>query len=130
MFLGTLAEGLLHGGQSLEARATVEEALSCCDREEELWCLPELLRIKGEVLRRLHVTEDAEQQLLRAVDCAQRQRALSWELRAATSLAALQRDRGREAQARRTLSPVYERFTEGFATGDLRIAKTLLDTLP
>jgi predicted ATPase/DNA-binding winged helix-turn-helix (wHTH) protein len=129
-FLGTLAEGLLHAGQSLGARATVEEALARCEREEELWCLPELLRIKAEVLRHLHRIDDAEQHLLRALDWAQRQCALSWELRIATSLAALHRDRGQGTQGRTHLSAVYGRFTEGFTTSDLRIARTLLDTLP
>jgi predicted ATPase len=54
---------------------------------------------------------------------------LSWELRAATSLARLRRDQGRSADATALLQPVYDRFTEGFATADLTAAKALLDDL-
>jgi predicted ATPase len=57
------------------------------------------------------------------------QGALSWELRTATSLAALRRKHGRIDEARGLLAPVYGRFTEGFDTADLRAAKRLLDEL-
>ncbi len=64
-----------------------------------------------------------------ALDWARRQGALSWELRAATSLARLLRDQDRSADATALLQPVYDRFTEGFATADLKTAKALLDDL-
>jgi predicted ATPase len=54
---------------------------------------------------------------------------LSWELRAATRLARLQRDQSRSADATAVLQPVHDRFTEGFDTADLKAAKALLDTL-
>ena len=54
---------------------------------------------------------------------------MSWELRAATSLARLLRDQGRSANASACLQPVYDRFTEGFGTADLIAAKRLLDDL-
>ena len=60
---------------------------------------------------------------------ARRQEALSWELRAATSLARLLRDQGRPADAIACLQPVYDRFTEGFGTADLIAAKQLLDEI-
>jgi predicted ATPase len=60
---------------------------------------------------------------------ARRQSALSWELRAATSLARLQRDRGDTVMARDTLQPVYDRFTDRFATEDLRTAEALLQDI-
>jgi predicted ATPase len=60
---------------------------------------------------------------------ARGQGALSWELRAATSLAALQRLQGRIPEARMSIAEVYDRFTEGFATADLRSARTLIDEL-
>jgi predicted ATPase len=50
-------------------------------------------------------------------------------LRAATSLARWLRDRDRSADAVDCLQPVYDRFTEGFDTADLRQARTLLDQL-
>jgi predicted ATPase len=61
--------------------------------------------------------------------CARRQGALSWELRAATSLARLWYGQNRRTEALALLQPVYDRFTEGFDTADLKSAKTLLDTL-
>jgi predicted ATPase len=54
---------------------------------------------------------------------------LSWELRCATSLARLWQQEGRLSAARKLLSTVYRRFTEGFATTDLITAKTLLEAL-
>jgi predicted ATPase len=50
-------------------------------------------------------------------------------LRAAASLARLRRDRGGYAEARELLAPVYDWFTEGFDTPDLKEAKALLDEL-
>jgi predicted ATPase len=54
---------------------------------------------------------------------------LAWELRAATGLARLWREQGRSAEALELLEPVYERFTEGFETVDLKAARALFDTL-
>jgi predicted ATPase len=72
----------------------------------------------------------AEDHFRQALVWARRQGALSWELRAATSLARLLREAGRSADATSLLRPVYDRFTEGFATADLRTAKALLDDVP
>jgi predicted ATPase len=65
----------------------------------------------------------------RALAVAQSQQAKSLELRAAMSLARLQRDQGKVQQARELLAPVYGWFTEGFDTRDLKEAKALLDQL-
>jgi DNA-binding winged helix-turn-helix (wHTH) protein/predicted ATPase len=64
-----------------------------------------------------------------AIEIARRQQAKSWELRAVTSLARLRLRQGRRSEARQSLSPVYEWFTEGFETADLKDAKALLDEL-
>jgi predicted ATPase len=91
-----------------------------------------LLRLKGELLL-LQSTpaavEKIEDLFRQALDESRRQEALSWELRAATSLARLLYDRGRSADAIGSLQPVYGRFTEGFDTADLIAAKQLLDEL-
>jgi predicted ATPase len=60
---------------------------------------------------------------------AREQQAKSWELRAAMSLARLLRDQGKGQTARGLLTPVYDWFTEGFNTQDLKEAKALLDDL-
>ena len=62
-----------------------------------------------------------------SLDVARQQGALSWELRAATSLARLLRNQGRPADAIACLQPIYDCFTEGFDTADLIAAKQLLD---
>jgi predicted ATPase len=58
---------------------------------------------------------------------AHSQEGLSWELRAALSLARLRVTQGRRGEATQILAPVYDRFTEGFDTADLLAAKQLLD---
>ena len=71
----------------------------------------------------------AEANFERALAVAREQHAKSWELRAAISLARLWRDQGKVQQARELLTPVYDWFTEGFDTRDLREAKALLAEL-
>ena len=127
-----MAEALGAAGQIADGLAAVEEAIERSERTEERWLIAELLRIKGE-LQLLEgapgAAATAEGHFRQALDWARRQGALSWESRAATSLARLLRDRGRSADATALLPPIYGRFTEGFATADLRAAKTLLDDL-
>ena len=110
----------------------VEETLARCEARDERWYLAELLRIKGEllILQGLPDAASASEDLFgQALDVARRQGALSWELRAATSLARLRRDQQRVAEAGKLLGSVYERFTEGFATADLQSARRLLGQL-
>ena len=129
-FLGALAEGLAGAGEVAAGLAAIDRALERSDNSEERWCIAELLRIKGE-LTLLEGAPDApaaaENTFRQALDWARRQGALSWELRAATSLARLWRDQGRGEEAHQLLAPVYIQFTEGFETADLRAAKALLD---
>ena len=70
----------------------------------------------------------AEAHFAHSLDWARRQGALSWELRTSTSLARLQRDQGRIAEARSLLQSVYDRFREGFETADLKAAKAYLNS--
>ena len=90
------------------------------DQSEAGWIAPELLRLRGELLLSQSApatAKPAENLFRQALDLAHQQGALSWELRAATSLARLLRDQGRQAEAIVCLQPVYDRFTEGFGTG-------------
>jgi predicted ATPase len=127
-----LAEGLGRTGQTAEGIAAIDEALGISERHEERWCLAELLRVKGGLLQQAGAPGAAalaEDHFRRALGWARRQGAMSWELRTATSLARLWRDRGRADAARRLLRPVYDRFTEGFETADLKAAEALIAQL-
>jgi predicted ATPase len=118
--------------QIADGFAPIEAAIVRSERSEERWVNAELLRLKGELLLLRGApgaAAAAEGHFRQALDWARRQGALSWELRAATSLARLLRDQGRSADATALLQPVYDRFTEGFATADLKAAKALLDDL-
>ena len=131
-FLAALADGLGCAGQVPEGLTTIEEALERSERNDARWNMAELLRIKGELLlleNAPNAAAAAEDHFRQALDWARRQGALSWELRAATSLARLLNDQGRSADATVLLQPVYDRFTEGFATADLTAARALLDDL-
>jgi predicted ATPase len=132
MFLGEMAQALGRIGQVGEGLSALEEAIARADETGERWCIAELLRIKGELML-LQGAPDAAatagDHFRQALEWAHRQGALSWELRAATSFARLLRDQGRPADAMALLQPVYDRFTEGFDTADLKAAKALLHEL-
>jgi tetratricopeptide (TPR) repeat protein len=101
------------------------------EREDGRWLAPDLLRVKGELLILKNAggaRVDAENCFREAIAEAQRQGALAWQLRAATSLAKLLQSHGRMIEGEALLRPVYEQFTEGFDTPDLRTARTLLDS--
>jgi predicted ATPase len=93
------------------------------------WCSAEIVRKHGE-----HVLlgggtdalERAEAEFRRAMDIARRQGALSWELRAASSMARAWIGQGRFSEARELVVPVYERFREGLDTADLKAARAII----
>jgi predicted ATPase/DNA-binding winged helix-turn-helix (wHTH) protein len=131
-FTFRMAEALGRAGKTADGLDVIEQAIVRSEQSEERWATAELLRIKGE----LFLLQDmpgaaaaAEGHFRQALDWARRQGALSWELRCATSLARLWRNQARSSEARELLAPVYDRFTEGFDTADLKVAKALLDDL-
>jgi predicted ATPase len=128
--LSEQAEALGAAGRVAEGLALLEAGI---EQSEGGWLTPELLRLKGELLllqSTSAVAETAEDLFRQALDGARRQGMLSWELRAATSLARLLRDQDRSADATACLQPVYDCFTEGFGTADLIAAKQLLGQQP
>ncbi|MDM0074078.1 winged helix-turn-helix domain-containing protein [Variovorax sp. J2P1-59] len=131
VFMGALAEGLAELGKHSEALAAIEEAIALIERHGGYSNMPEALRVKGEILASMPRADlqSAEQCLLDAIDCAYRQGALSWELRASNSLAKLWLRQGRVEPARRLLAPIHGRFAEGHGTVDLVTARDLLVTL-
>jgi predicted ATPase len=132
LLLGEVAACLGAAGDIALGLEIVDDAITRCEARDEGWYIAELLRIRGELLLLRGGADgvaNTEQNFRRALDLARRHGALSWELRAATSLARLWRDHGRSPAATGILQPVYDRFTEGFDTADLKAAKALLDAL-
>ena len=89
----------------------------------------ELHRLRGEGLLLLDRTEQAEAELLRSIEVAASQEAKLFELRSSIVLARLWQKQGKQAEARDLLAPVYDWFTEGFDTRDLKDATALLEEL-
>jgi predicted ATPase/DNA-binding winged helix-turn-helix (wHTH) protein len=130
-FLGTLAVGALEVGDRVCAVTAIETALQQSERDENRWCVAELLRIKGEVALKggRDSVAEAEALFLESLDWSRRQGALSWELRTAMSLARLKLAQGRAAEASALLGRVYNEFREGFETADLIRARNLLGSM-
>lgn len=124
-----LGEALARSGDLAGGLACIEQSLEQIEHQEERVHLSEVLRLKGWMLWQQGRAGEAEACLREAIAVAQRQKAKSWELRAATTLARLLVDRGDRAAAYQLLEPVYRWFKEGFDTRDLKDAKALLDEL-
>jgi predicted ATPase len=128
-FIGASAEGLRKTGQFEEALFTINGAIARATNSGVEFYLPELLRIRSQILAAQNERESAMNCLAQALAVARAQSALAWELRSAMVLARLLCEGGERDQARDTLASVYERFTERFETADLKSARTLLEDL-
>ncbi len=120
-------------GDIEQGLAALDEAIGFAEDRRILDCQAERFRLKGELTLRLGSgAKDqaaAEVDYRRAIEIARSQQAKSLELRATMSLARLWRERGNRVEAQQALAEVYDWFTEGFDTPDLRAAKGLLDLL-
>jgi predicted ATPase len=125
------AECLEKQGNTDEALTVLEAAVAHLERTGDALSEPEVHRLMGDLLLRRNPSgaDRAEVSYRRAIERARSQEAKSWELRAATSLARLWRDQDKPAEAHELLAPVYDWFTEGFDTPDLKEAKALLEEL-
>ena len=130
VFASDLAEGLAMVGKFDEALVTVDRAIAQVGDTGDSFDMPEMLRIKGDILSRMAPPQSAQAEdiLLRSLDLARRQSALGWRLRTATSLARLWTEH-RAAEAVALLAPIYEQFDEGFDTEDVRAARMLVEEL-
>jgi predicted ATPase len=151
--LAQLAEAFGRCGQAKEGLALLAQALAVVQRTGERWYEAELHRLEGEFLLQAESAPNVERAAKKtrravdrrpsavdlhrsveacfrtAVEVARRQQARSLELRAAMSLSRLWHRQGKRRQAHDTLAEIYGRFTEGFATADLRDARALLAEL-
>ena len=118
-FLAALAEGLSMNGHHRDAIAVLDDALAFCRASAEGWANAELHRLRGEILLledAAGARKSAEEHFREALRIAADQRALAWELKAATSLARLRLAQNRTRDALDLLAPVRGQFTEGFGT--------------
>jgi predicted ATPase len=120
--LGELAKAKADAGRLVEAREAIETALERAEIGGEQWCVAELLRLRGEIMRSLALPVDAEASFTQALSLARHQGALCWELRAARSLARLWCASGRRREAAALLAPLRDRFDAVLETDDLRDA--------
>lgn len=123
------AEGLALMGDLDGAWTLIEESISQIEAGEERAHYVEVLRLKGWLLILRGEPDHAVAILRKAMIVACHQGAKSWELRAATTLARLLAARGERPEALAILAPVYDWFTEGHDTRDLREAAELLAEL-
>jgi tetratricopeptide (TPR) repeat protein len=126
IFSGALSQGLQKLGRFDEALSTVNVAIDQAVRSGAEFELAELLRLKAEVLASQGECAAAVDVLYESLRVAHDQTALAYQLRSATTLARLLSENGQRRRGRDILSPVYDRFTEGFETPDLQIAYAVL----
>ncbi len=147
-FLALLGHAYACIGQGDDARKTVDQALHLALQSEEFYAIPELWRLKGELLLRKvqgpkskvqslpspqpllpNPQQEAEECFHRALAIARQQQSHAFELRAALSMSRLWKRQGKRDAARQLLVEVYDQFTEGFTMPDLRRARILLKQL-
>ncbi|WP_314957738.1 ATP-binding protein [Bradyrhizobium cosmicum] len=125
--LGELAACFLEADQIDRGLDVIEDVLTRCNDRQELWYLPELIRIKGEMmLRSSRHSGDAEARFREAMAITVRQGARFWELRCAISLARFLIGAGQNAEALAVLENVSASFTEGADIADMRSARELM----
>lgn len=136
--IGLMPSLQLLGAKQLDALASLDwrcasgESLERVERGVVGWCGPEILRGEGEIALASGEpdgTEIAERYFVRSLQMASQHGALSWRLRAATSLARLRRTQGRVQEALETLVPVHELFREGLSTADVLVAGDLIESM-
>jgi predicted ATPase len=131
LYLPLLATAYSRLNRFDEAWRVIGEAMTAVETTKERWCEAEVIRTAGKIALMSpepNLTK-AKTYFEHALSVARQQQAKSWELRAAMSLGRLWRAQGKVREARELLAPVYEWFTEGFNTRDLKEAKALLEEL-
>jgi predicted ATPase/DNA-binding winged helix-turn-helix (wHTH) protein len=127
-----LARGFAASGRFAEGVTLVDETIRLVEATGGTSYLPELLRLKGNILLAMPEppVEDAVMCYMQSLEMSRAHGARAWELRTATDLAALWAGQGRSKDARKLLLSVFEQFTEGLGTPDLKAAEQLLTALP
>jgi predicted ATPase/DNA-binding winged helix-turn-helix (wHTH) protein len=125
-----LVEGLAAQGKHTDALVSIQARIDAVAVQGDSWEMPELLRVRGELRARCGDLSGAGQDFRAATELAERQSALSWRLRVATSGARLAAPGQPAARAISALRQTLTRFTEGSDTADLRVAREFLERYP
>jgi predicted ATPase len=130
-FLALLTEALNQAGRVEEGLDALREGIDVAQQTNEPFYAAELYRLRGEALVKQGIVSPSEAGscFQRAIEIARQQQAKSFELRAVMSLAWLWRQQGKREEGRAILADIYDWFTEGFDTADLKDARVLLDEL-
>jgi class 3 adenylate cyclase/tetratricopeptide (TPR) repeat protein len=130
-YLAMMAAALGKSGEPGKGLSVIEESIAVMERSGERFYEAEVHRLKGELLLVQDASNEAQAEpcFRTAIEISRKQRAKSWELRATTSLVQLLVKQGKRDEARATLANIYNWFTEGFDTADLKHAKALLEEL-
>jgi class 3 adenylate cyclase/predicted ATPase len=126
-----LAMAHADSGQFEEAWRCIGKAMTAMQATKERWCEAEANRIAGEIALKSPERDviKAQAYFEHALVVSRAQQAKSWELRAAMSMARLLSGQDKREAARSLLAPIYDWFTDGFDTSDLRKAKALFREL-
>ena len=125
-----LVEGLAAQGKHTDALVSIQARIDAVAIQGDSWEMPELLRVRGELRARCGDVSSAERDFRAATELAERQSALSWRLRVATSGARLAAPGASATRAIFELRQTLARFTEGADTADLRVAREFLEARP
>jgi len=129
LWLSNLARANAELSHFDDAWRSISEAMTMIRTSNEKWCEAEANRIAGETAWLSRDVTKAETYFQRALAVARKQQAKSWELRTATTMARMWNEQGKRRQAQDLLLNIYQWFTEGFDTLDLKRAEGLLDEL-
>jgi len=131
VFLMLEAETHAKMGRDDIALQTIERALRVCQNTGERWAVPEILCAKARLIQSTGRTNSRaiESTLLEALKIARSQKALCWELRVSCDLSRLWQRQKQNRKAIRLLQSVYDQFTEGFDSADLRQAQHFIQEL-
>lgn len=129
VFATALAEGLAARNEADEALRTIDEAIGQIGDHGESFDMPEMLRVKADILAQSARATEAEALLLQSLAQSRRQCARGWELRGATSLARLWQRSGRRGDAQALLTPIVAQYQEGLSSRDMVTAREFLGAL-
>ena len=123
-----LAEREAEAGRVEIGLTTLDAQLAAIEQTGQRWFDSEVYRVRGELLLKLRQPDvaAAESAFMRAIEIARIQQTLTFELRAALSLAKLYKMTGRDQVASEVLIPALVGFNAGAEVPEIEEARRLL----